>query len=150
MKLLRRAGTEIGEGENLKEIVIANKANLSWANLRGADLRGANLSVANLSEADLSEANLSGANLRGADLRWADLSGANLDFASLPLRCGGLNWRIDRRLLAQLLYHVCSMSVDGCPEWAALRETLLPLANEMHRMDVPRLTPSQKKSEAST
>jgi hypothetical protein len=63
MKLLRRDGTEIGEGESLREIAIAEKADLSWANLSGADLSGANLSGADLSGANLSRANLSGANL---------------------------------------------------------------------------------------
>ena len=38
MKLLRRDGTEIGEGESLREIAIAKKADLSRANLSGANL----------------------------------------------------------------------------------------------------------------
>jgi hypothetical protein len=94
----------ICEGENLKELLKANKANLSWAdlsranlsganlsgaNLSGADLSwanlsGANLSDANLSGADLSRANLSGANLSGANLSWADLSGAKIKFWQFP------------------------------------------------------------------
>jgi len=75
-------------GDSLREIVLANKANLSGADLSGADLSRANLFEADLSGADLSRANLygadlSGANLSGANLYGADLSGANLSGADL-------------------------------------------------------------------
>jgi uncharacterized protein YjbI with pentapeptide repeats len=84
-------------------------ANLSGANLSMANLSGANLSGANLSMADLSGANLSMGNLRGANLTWADLHGADLDFSQLNLSCKGLDFKIDKRLAKQLVYHVVNL-----------------------------------------
>ena len=120
------------------------RANLSRANLRGADLRGANLSRANLiganlsganlSEADLRSADLSGANLSEADLRGADLRGANLSRANLyncclPLWCGGLRIKLDRRQMAQLIYHFCSMECEDL-EVLELQKSMYAFANE--------------------
>ena len=117
-------------------------ADLSWANLRGADLRGANLRGANLSgadlneanlnEANLNEANLNEANLRGANLRGADLRGADLDFSCLPLWCGGLRLKVDKRLACQLAYHLCSMQCDDA-EFVAMRNSILSFANQFNR-----------------
>ena len=76
-----------------------NRADLSGANLRGANLRGANLHGANLR----------GANLSGAYLSMADLSGADLDFSQLNLSCKGLDFKIDKRLAKQLVYHVVNL-----------------------------------------
>ena len=114
-------------------------ANLSGANLSGADLREADLRYANLSGANLSGANLSGADLSGADLRGADLSGANLSGADLcganlyncclPLWCGGLRIILDRRQMAQLIYHFCSMECEDS-EVLALQKSLYAFANE--------------------
>ena len=109
-------------------------ADLNRANLRDADLSGANLSGADLSGADLSGADLSGANLNRANLSGADLSGANIDFTCMPLRCGGLKWRIDKRIACQLAYHLCSMQCDDS-EYIRLRNILLPFANQFHRVD---------------
>ena len=119
-------------------------ADLRGANLRGADLRGADLRGADLSEADLSGADLRGANLRGADLRGADLSeadlseadlrGANLDFSCLPLWCGGLQLKVDKRLACQLAYHLCSMQCDDA-EYLKMRNSILGFANQFHRAD---------------
>jgi len=103
-------------------------ADLRNANLRNADLRGADLQGANLRGADLQ-----GANLRGTDLRDADLQGANLDFSCLPLRCGGLRWKIDKRLACQLAYHLCSMRCDD-EEYIRMRNSILDFANQFHRM----------------
>ena len=82
--------------------------NLREADLRGADLRDANLRLANLKGADLRGAdlryaNLRDADLRGADLRGANLRGANIDFSSLPLWCGGLDFKIDEKQAKELL-----------------------------------------------
>ena len=127
-------------------------ADLSWANLRGADLRGANLRGANLNEANLNEANLNEANLRGANLRGANLSGADLneanlrganlrgadlrgadlDFSCLPLWCGGLRLKVDKRLACQLAYHLCSMQCDDA-EFVAMRNSILSFANQFNR-----------------
>jgi hypothetical protein len=122
---------------NKEELQKALKLHVSWIKGEGgekANLRGADLSDANLSDANLSGANLSDANLRDANLRNADLSGANLDYSAIPLRCGGLKWKIDRRLAAQFAYHFCSHECDD-PEFIRARESLLPLANQFHRVD---------------
>jgi hypothetical protein len=101
-------------------------ADLTGADLTGADLRGANLRGADLSEADLSEADLRGANLRGADLREADI-----DFSSWPLWCGSFDMTVDRRIFAQLAYHLCIVICDD-PEVKAAQEMLKPIANTSH------------------
>jgi hypothetical protein len=69
-----------------------------------------------------------------ADLRGADLRGANLDFSSLPLRCGGLHWKIDRRIAAQLVYHLCSMECADA-EFLRLRNSMLDFANQSHLVE---------------
>jgi len=126
-------------------------ADLRGANLRGANLRGANLRGANLRGANLRGANLRGANLRDADLssanlRGADLSGADLDFSCLPLRCGGLRWKIDKRLACQLAYHLCSMQCDD-EEYLKMRDSVLGFANQFHRFDeCGRLNPQEKEN----
>ena len=102
---------------------------LSEANLRGADL-----SEADLRGADLRGANLRGADLRGADLRGADLRGADLDFSCLPLWCGGLHLKVDKRLACQLAYHLCSMQCDDA-EYLEMRNSILGFANQFHRAD---------------
>jgi hypothetical protein len=63
----------------------------------------------------------------------ANLTGANLDFAAWPLWCGSLKAKIDRRLAAQLAYHLISV----WPE--AGNGSLITLANEFHRTELPRL-----------
>jgi len=128
-----------------------SSADLSSADLRDADLRGANLRGANLRGANLRGANLRGANLRDADLssanlRGADLSGADLDFSCLPLRCGGLRWKIDKRLACQLAYHLCSMQCDD-EEYLKMRDSVLGFANQFHRFDeCGRLNPQEKEN----
>jgi hypothetical protein len=115
-----------------------SNADLSYADLSGAKLSNADLSNAklsnnaDLSNADLSGAKLSGADLSGADLSNADLSGAKLDFSCLPLKCGGLKWRIDKRIACQLAYHLCSMQCED-KEFIRLRNILLPFANQFHK-----------------
>jgi len=135
-------------GANLRGANLSD-ADLSDADLSDANLRGANLSGANLSDADLSDANLRGANLRGADLsdanlrganlsdanlRGADLRGADLDLSCLPLKCGGLKWKIDKRLACQLAYHLCSMQCDD-GEYLKMRDSILGFANQFHRVN---------------
>ena len=82
-----------------------SQADLSYANLSHSNLRGVDLTDASLRRADLSHANLSCADLRCADLSRADLSGANIDFSCLPLWCGSLDMKIDKKIFCQLLYH---------------------------------------------
>ena len=83
---------------------------------------------------DLRGADLRGADLRGADLRGADLSEANLDFSCLPLWCGGLRLKVDKRLACQLAYHLCSMQCDDA-EYLEMRNSILGFANQFHRAD---------------
>ena len=137
--------------------IVLRRADLSGLDLRGldlrdadlrrADLRRANLRDADLRDADLRCADLRGADLRGADLRraylrWAylqgsDLRGANLDFTGHELSCKTIGITADRRLVSQLLYHLCRMDVQDCPEWDELRNDgrIIDLANKSHVID---------------
>lgn len=76
----------------------------------------------NTGERDFSEANLSG----------ADLSGANLDFSCWPLWCGSKNVNVDMRIIYQLLAHVAVLNCDD-PEFATIRELIMPYAQKCHR-----------------
>lgn len=87
-----------------------------------------------LREADLRGADLRGADLCGANLCEADLCGADLDFSCLPLKCGGLKWKIDKRLACQLAYHLCSMQCDDV-EFIKMRNSILGFANQFHRVE---------------
>lgn len=69
--------------------------------------------------------------LCGADLRDADLRRADLDFSCLPLWCGGLNIKIDKRIACQLAYHLCSMDCDDA-EFIKMRNYILEFANQFH------------------
>ena len=115
------------------------------ADLRGADLRGADLRGANLRYADLHGAGLRGADLRGADLRYADLRGANLryadlryadvDYSCLPLWCGSLHIKVDKRIAAQIAYHFCALKCDD-PEVQETQRALYTLANTFHHVRI--------------
>ena len=114
-------------------------ANLRDANLRDADLWNADLRNANLRDTSLRDANLQNADLRNADLWNADLQGANVDYSCLPLWCGLLNIKIDRRIAAQLAYHFCAMQCDD-PEVGEMQKSMYAFANTFHRVgEVPRL-----------
>ena len=106
-------------GTEFLERYAAGERDFRWADLRRANLREADLRWADLHEADL----------RRADLRWADL-----DFSSLPLWCGSFDLTCDKRLAAQMIYHLCRMDVMDCPEWEELRHDprLVALANQSH------------------
>jgi len=69
------------------------------------------------------------ASLSGANLSGADLCGANLYNCCLPLWCGGLRIILDRRQMAQLIYHFCSMECEDS-EVLALQKSLYAFANE--------------------
>lgn len=109
-------------------------ANLRGADLRGADLRGVDLRGADLRGANLRGVDLSEADLSEADLRGVDLSEVNLDFSCLPLWCGGLHLKGDKRLACQLAYHLCSMQCDDA-EYLKMRNSILGFANQFHRAD---------------
>ena len=110
------------------------RADLRRANLRDADLRCADLRGADLRDADLRRADLRRAYLRWANLQGSDLRGANLDFTGHELSCKTIGITADRRLVSQLLYHLCRMDVQACPEWDELRndERVIALANQSH------------------
>lgn len=111
------------------------RANLKGADLECANLRGANLKGANLECANLASADLRGAKLRGANLRGTNLKGADIDYSCWPLWCGSLcNVRIDKRIFAQLAYHICRVIVDD-DECKAAQRALYPIANQFHRAD---------------
>ena len=89
---------------------------------------------ANLEGANLEGAYLVSANLKGANLKGANLEGANLDYSCWPLWCGSLrNVRIDKRIFAQLAYHICRVIVDD-DECKAAQRALYPIANQFHRV----------------
>ena len=131
--------------DNLRDLVVSKDlrgADLRGADLSGADLRNADLRNADLRNADLRNANLSGANLRGADLSNANLSGANLDLSCLPLWCGSLAARTDRRLRVQLCFHFLSWiknAGNADADELEILEKLRNYANEFHKQDVERL-----------
>lgn len=104
------------------------------ADLHDADLHDADLYGADLHGADLRYANLYGANLRGANLRYADV-----DYSCLPLWCGSLHIKVDKRIAAQIAYHFCALKCDD-PEVQETQRALYTLANTFHRVgELPRL-----------
>ena len=109
-------------------------ADLRNANLRNADLRNADLRNANLRNANLRNADLRNADLRNANLRGANLRGADLDYSCLPLWCGSLDIKIDKRLAAQTLYHFLRMKTTN-KEILAVQKLpkLRALASKFHR-----------------
>ena len=134
------------------------------ADLRGLDFCGADMSASSVQESDLREANLRDATLRnvtmrGADLRDADLRGANLrganlrgadmDYSSgIPLWCGSLGVKADKRLAAQMAYHFCRLEC-GSPEVKAAQAALERLANKSHVIKMyglPKIAAENKKS----
>jgi hypothetical protein len=128
----RKNGTDIElRGSDLSGL------DLRGLDLRYADLRYADLRRANLQEADLQKANLQEANLQEADLRGANLRDADLDYCGFELSCKTIDIKADKRLVSQLLYHLCRMDVQDCPEWDELRNDgrIIDLANKSHVID---------------
>jgi len=117
-----------------KEIQEVLKLHNLWL---AGDVAGAK---ADLRGADMSWAYLSGANLSRADLSGADLSGANLDYSCWDLSCKTISVKIDRRIAAQLAYHLLAI-------WPEERKgSMLKLANEFHRIpECKKLRPSRAK-----
>ena len=132
---------------DLRDVDLSNAdlryANLSYsslyhANLSGADLSNADLSYTNLINADLSNADLRYASLRQANLSNANLTGAKADYSCLPLFCGSLDIKIDKRIACQLLYHTlrAMQSVDDAEVKAILNnDRVIALANQFHRIE---------------
>jgi len=98
------------------------------ANFRGADLRNADFRITDLRNANFRGADLRNADLWGANLRGADFRGAKLDFSCLPLWCGSIGIKTDKRLFSQLLFHLTRLDVSGCG--AEVREVM----NKLRKM----------------
>ena len=112
---------ELQKALDLHSKFVKNEAGGVRLNLQGVDLRGANFQ---------------GANLRGANLQGVDLRGADLDFTSLSFSCEGLKWKIDRRIVCQILYHLGSMEIDDAELTKFIKSKIfLKLANQFHRAD---------------
>ena len=97
---------------------------------------------ADLQHANLQHANLRHANLWYANLRHANLQHADLDFSCLPLWCGGLNIKADRRLVAQIAFHLAALDVSECKDaetieaMATFRATPMATWFKQYRSDV--------------
>ena len=74
------------------------------------------------------------ADLCGVNLRDANLCGADLDYSCWPLWCGSLDVIIDKRIFAQLAYHLCRTVCDD-PEAQEAQRSLRRIANQFHRVD---------------
>ena len=122
--------------ENLTHMILRG-ATLMDANLRGADLMGANLRGADLTGATLMDATLAGATLTGADI----------DYSCWPLWCGSLDVKVDKRIFAQLAYHLCRVIVDD-EECKAAQAALYPIANQFHRVKTCGRLPITREDEA--
>ena len=107
--------------ESIVAIICECRKNGTDIDLRGADLSGLDLRGLDLRDADLRGADLRRAYLRWANLQGSDLRGADLDFAGYELSCKTIGIKADKRLVSQLLYHLCRMDVQDCPEWDELR-----------------------------
>ena len=114
-----------GKRANLRD------ADLRYAYLQGANLRDADLQGANLRDADLQGANLQHADLQRANLQHADLQGADLDYSCFPLWCGGTRFTADKKLVQQVLAHLCSLVVDD--ETKAELDKIRDFAKQSHR-----------------
>ena len=89
---------------------------------------------ANLRDADLRDADLRRANLCSANLRDANLCSADLDYSCWPLWCGSFDVIIDKRIFAQLAYHLCRTVCDD-PEVQEAQRALRHIANQFHRVN---------------
>ena len=118
----------------LKTILECHRKWIETNGLEGkkADLRDSDLRRCDLRRCDLRGCNLSGCDLRDSDLRDSDLSGCDLDYSSLPLWCGSLDIKIDKRIAAQIAYHFCRMICDN-PEVKQAQNAIMELANQFHR-----------------
>jgi len=93
----------------------------------------ADLSYCRFFNAQLKNVSFCNANLLGAGFIGASFENCNLDFSTFPLFCGGLDWKVDARIVRQQAYHLCSMKCDD-PEFAEVRKNLLSFANKFHRV----------------
>jgi hypothetical protein len=116
--------------KHLMVICIQEEKSLYSADLNGADLRDADLNGADLRGADLNEANL----------KYADLNGADLDFTSLPLSCKGLEIKMDKRQIIQLLFHTASnmqyyLKNNTDPVLEEIYDRIYKIQDQFHRKE---------------
>ena len=134
---MRQPSEVIINGITLEEILKQHKL---WLN--GED-GGVN---ANLRDVDLIGANLRDADLSGANLRDTDLRGANLDFSQLNLSCKGLNFKIDERIVKQLMYHVINLCQHSNIDLSKILEkSAYKWTNETHLIKVHNLPELEEK-----
>jgi hypothetical protein len=67
------------------------------------------------------------------------MTGADLDFSCWSLWCGSLGVKVDKRIAAQLMYHVLNVMLYSDIKIPNTRDELIDFANQMHRTDVERL-----------
>lgn len=119
---------EDGERANLRN------SNLSYIDLRNSDLCYSDLHGSDLHSSDLRHSDLRHSDLRESNLSGSDLSGSDLDYSCWPLWCGSLDVKVDKRIFAQLAYHLCRVIVDD-EECKAAQAALYPIANQFHRVE---------------
>ena len=97
-------------------------------------VEGGTLQGANLRYADLQYANLQGADLQGANLQGADLRNADLDFSVLFFGCKSFDFKADKRIMVQIVYHFCRIITED-EEAKKAQKYLRELANQFHRVE---------------
>ena len=101
------------------------------ADLHGANMRHFNLSGFALRDTNLRDTDLRSVNFTNADISGSDMKGANLDYSAWPLWCGSFDVTVDKRIFAQLCYHLCRLKIDDIDcNWA--QEALSDIANLSH------------------
>ena len=80
------------------------------------------------------------ADISGADISGADLRGVDLDFSCLPLWCGSLEAKFDKKHYIQFLYHTLkSLENNDLIEDEFKKELLteqnIKIANRFHRVE---------------
>ena len=109
---------------NSSELKTILECHRKWIDTNGVEGKKADLRRCDLRRCDLS----------GCDLRGCDLRDSNLDYSGLPLWCGSLDIKIDKRIAAQIAYHFCCMICDN-PEVKQAQNAIMKLANQFHRVD---------------
>lgn len=58
---------------------------------------------------------------------------ADIDFSAWPLHCGSFDAKVDKRIVVQLIYHVCRLNCDSLVV-KLLQWIMKPFANQFHRI----------------
>ncbi|GFI56085.1 hypothetical protein IMSAG013_01138 [Clostridiales bacterium] len=70
---------------------------------------------------------------KDSDGKYANLRCADVDYSCLPLWCGSLHMKVDKRIAAQIAYHFCALECDD-PDVQKTQQSLYALANTFHRV----------------